>query len=127
LTKPYSPYHESRSHINTVQADNAIVPRPLEEYYDEVADTVSNVRDFYRLFEVPGLGHCGGGRSGLPVHLFEDLRAWVENGTAPDSSPVTITNLEGDTEERIICPYPLKPKLDKACGVAAPPVCWSCA
>ncbi|KEY69083.1 hypothetical protein S7711_09935 [Stachybotrys chartarum IBT 7711] len=107
-------------------ADNAIVPKPLEEYYEQVSDTVDDVRSFYRLFEIPGLGHCGGGRSGLPIHLFDDLKAWVENGIVPESSPVTITNLEGRTEERIICPYPEKPELDQDCGDSGNRDCWLC-
>ena len=67
------------------QADQAIPPKDTEHYYQAVSSTLSDVETFYRHFEVPGLGHCFGGRSGSPTTLFDKLRAWVENGTAPES------------------------------------------
>ncbi|KAH7305195.1 Tannase/feruloyl esterase [Stachybotrys elegans] len=107
-------------------ADNAILPTPLEQYYQSVSDVVSDVDGFFRYFEVPGLGHCAGGPGSLPIHLFEGLRAWVENGTAPEHSPVTITNLEGGIEERIICPYPQKPTFNESCAETGSRECWTC-
>jgi feruloyl esterase len=54
------------------------------------------VQDFYRLFLVPGMGHCGGGfgpnafgnTGGSPGDAERDmlnaLDRWVEKGTPPD-------------------------------------------
>lgn len=97
------------------------------KYYNEVSDLTPNVDDFYRHFEVPGMSHCTGGRSGDPTGLFDQLRAWVENGTAPDTSPVEITDLSGAVQLRILCPYPQKAQFDKDCGTAAEAQCWTCA
>ncbi len=72
------------------------------------------------------MGHCTGGPSGGPTSLFNQLRAWVENGTAPDQSPVKITDLAGAEQNRILCPYPQKAVFDRRCGVAAKARCWSC-
>ncbi|KAI1480301.1 tannase and feruloyl esterase [Daldinia eschscholtzii] len=105
--------------------DNIIPPKGTEQYYREVSKKVDNVEDFYRYFEIPGLAHCLGG-PGQPESLFAQLQAWVEDGVAPDSSPVSFSNSEGETQNRIICPYPRKAKYNSSCGDAAKEECWSC-
>jgi hypothetical protein len=98
-----------------------------EHYYEAVSAAMgSDVDSFYRHFEVPGLGHCFGGRGGSPTSLFEQLRAWVENGTAPESSPFEVTGLDGETQNRTLCSYPQTAELDKTCGDPASAACWSC-
>jgi hypothetical protein len=87
---------------------------------------VGNVRDFYRYYEVPGLSHCFGGHAGQPTSLFDQLRAWVENGTVPESTPYTIIDQTGATQDRILCPYPEKAVFDPACGDSADAACFSC-
>jgi hypothetical protein len=88
---------------------------------------VLNVDNFYRHFEVPGLGHCFGGYSGSPTTLFNLLRAWVENGAAPESASVEVTGLDGEVQQRSLCPYPqtAEPTASATCGVAETD-CWSC-
>ncbi|KAH6632833.1 Tannase/feruloyl esterase [Chaetomium tenue] len=107
--------------------DQLLSPKGTIKYYDAVSALVPDIHEFYRHFEIPGMGHCsGGGPSGNPTSLFDQLRAWVENGTAPDSSPVQVTDLEGAVGERILCPYPQKAIFDRDCGVAGERRCWSC-
>ncbi|KAK6209813.1 hypothetical protein QIS74_11397 [Colletotrichum tabaci] len=106
-------------------ADNIIPPGGTEDYYNAVADVDPEVRDFYRYFEAPGLGHCFGGASGSPTGLFQQLRNWVENGTAPEKTPIKIA--VGDTtHDRILCPYPQTSVFDHDCGDASKAGCWSC-
>ncbi|KAK6954835.1 hypothetical protein Daesc_004804 [Daldinia eschscholtzii] len=105
--------------------DNIIPPKGTEQYYREVSKKVDNVEDFYRYFEIPGLAHCLGG-PGQPESLFAQLQAWVEDGVAPDSSPVSFSNSKGETQNRILCPYPRKAKYNSSCGNAAKEECWSC-
>ena len=50
------------------------------------------MHDHYRLYEVPGLGHCAGGPGGHPTTIFNVLRTWVENGTVPETLPVSFAN-----------------------------------
>ena len=83
--------------------------------------------EFYRYYEVPGLGHCYGGYGGQPSSLFEQLRSWVENGTLPGSSPHTITTRQGTTEDRILCPYPQKAVYDPSCAQMGTAECFRCA
>jgi hypothetical protein len=106
----------------TIQADNVIPPGGSEQYYNAVKAQDATVRDYLRHFEVPGLGHCFGGSSGQPTHLFSQLRAWVEEGTAPEQSPIMIKDLDGKLQDRIICAYPEEPRFDRD-GDAS----WYCA
>jgi hypothetical protein len=63
------------------------------------------VRNWSRLFLVPGAGHCGGGPS---LDTFDALSAivrWVEQGSAPDSMPATGRAFPG--RSRPLCAFPL--------------------
>ncbi|KAI0158031.1 tannase and feruloyl esterase [Hypoxylon sp. FL1284] len=106
-------------------ADNLVPFKVTENYYESVSETVDNVQYFYRFFAIPGLGHCAGGYQ-QPTSLFAQLQAWVENGTAPDSSPVSFTSPDGVTQNRIICPWPKKSRFDASCGDPAKAECWAC-
>ncbi|KAK7416523.1 hypothetical protein QQX98_005127 [Neonectria punicea] len=107
-------------------ADNIIPPKATENYYNAVAEILPNIQDFYRYFEAPGLGHCFGGSSGQPNQLFSQLRAWVENGTAPERSNIKVNLPENKTQDRILCPYPEQAEFDTQCGDAGSEKCWSC-
>lgn len=116
-------------HILTVsQIDELLPSKGTTKYYNKVSALTPEVHDFYRHFEVPGMGHCAGGASGNPVGLFDQLRAWVENGTAPDQTPVKVTDLKGTETDRILCPYPQVAVLGRNCSVESDIdlECWSC-
>jgi len=57
------------------------------DYY-EAAERIIGERvatqDFFRLFVVPGMGHCGGGDGAYAVDYLSYLEAWVERGSAPE-------------------------------------------
>ncbi|KAI1460040.1 tannase and feruloyl esterase [Annulohypoxylon moriforme] len=106
--------------------DNTLPTKGSEKYFKEASALVSDVENFYRYFEIAGLGHCGYGPGGLPTGLFDQLRTWVENGTAPEHTAIQFQGLNGTTQDRIACPYPQKAKLDEACGDVANANCWSC-
>ena len=78
------------------------------DYYNRLAQAnggTERVRDWSRLFLVPGAGHCGGGPS---LDTFDALSAivrWVEEGTAPDS--VTATGRAFPGRSRPLCAYPM--------------------
>jgi feruloyl esterase len=93
----------------------------MGKYPDARTPAPGPTENFYRLFMVPGMGHCGGGvgpnsfgngtsaRPGDPERdAFAALERWVEQGVAPDrligagstpaTPPVPMT--------RPLCPYP---------------------
>jgi pimeloyl-ACP methyl ester carboxylesterase len=81
-------------------------------YYDAVTNKIPNVHDHYRMFEAPGVGHCSGGPGSTPETTFDALRAWVENGTVPETLPVQFADLNGTVNNRFLCPYPQKVRYD---------------
>ncbi len=44
----------------------------------------SKTQEFFRLFMVPGMGHCGGGPGAWVTDYVEPLVNWVEHGESPD-------------------------------------------
>ncbi|KAJ6026615.1 Tannase/feruloyl esterase [Penicillium canescens] len=111
-------FYESGGKILGFQGmmDQVIPVKGTERYYNAVSKVLPNVGEFYRMFEVPGLLHCSGGNGGQPSNTFDALRAWVENGTVPESLPHLYTPVEGGPEfERLLCPYPQMAVLKK-CG-----------
>lgn len=115
----------------TEQADQFIPDHGTRLYYENVMKMMSTidssveVQDFWRYFPVPGVAHCQGGPGGRPEKLFEQLRDWVEEGIAPDSSPVSFEH-SGQVYHRIACPYPQDATYDSHCGDPTIEKCWSC-
>ena len=63
------------------------------------------VRDFSRLYLVPGMGHCAGGAATLDrFDLLSAVVDWVEGGKAPESVVATGASLPG--RSRPLCAYP---------------------
>jgi feruloyl esterase len=59
------------------------------------------ITDFYRLFMVPGMGHCGGGAGPNSFDALTQLEAWVEKDIAPEQILAKGTNMT-----RPLCAYP---------------------
>lgn len=77
-------------------------------YYESLAPAnggAEAVREFSRLFLVPGMGHCGGGAATLDqFDLLSAIVDWVEDDVAPDRVTSTGTALAG--RSRPLCAYP---------------------
>jgi feruloyl esterase len=90
-------------------ADQQIPSGSSVEYYQNVLDTMGGARQVqnnYRLFMVPGMGHCGGGDGTSTFDMLSALEQWVEKGSAPDRIPAShVTNGTPD-RTRPLCPYP---------------------
>lgn len=87
-------------------ADPQPSPENSVEYFQEVQQKVGNTSDFYRLFMVPGMGHCQGGGTTDQFDKIGLIRAWVEEGKAPDAILARrMVNGKAD-RTRPLCPQP---------------------
>jgi len=90
-------------------ADAALNPLMGVDYYEKVVERMGpSTTDFFRLFMVPGMFHCGGGVGVTvrPLELSTPLVEWVEQGSAPDRI-VGQRAIEGEVvRSRPLCPYP---------------------
>jgi feruloyl esterase len=95
-------------------SDPQIPPLHSVQYYGSVVNamggTVGNagkVQEWYRLFMVPGMQHCGGGSGPNQFNAMAALERWRESGTAPDRLVAwRVTNNQMEMT-RPLCPYPL--------------------
>ncbi|HMV50843.1 MAG TPA: tannase/feruloyl esterase family alpha/beta hydrolase, partial [Blastocatellia bacterium] len=88
-------------------ADQALNARMGVEYYESVLQTLgANAKDFFRLFMVPGMFHCGGGVGCGSFDKLTPLIQWTENGKAPDSLPAAQIVNGKTVRTRPLCPYP---------------------
>jgi feruloyl esterase len=62
--------------------------------------------DYYRMFMVPGMGHCGGGPGTTSFDMLAALEHWVEQGKAPASIPASKVVNGQVVRTRPLCPYP---------------------
>jgi hypothetical protein len=119
--------------------DSGFSPEYAVQYHESVVQAVgknagiggeaaaNQTQNFYRLFMVPGMGHCTGGpgpnafgglaQPAAPLDSQHDLVSaledWVERGVAP--AQITATKYvkddpaQGIVMQRPICPYPEEP------------------
>jgi len=76
--------------------DPAIPPGYSLAYRDRLVATMGNVEDFYRLYMVPGMLHCGGGDAPTDIDWQGAIEAWVEGGKAP--AALTARDRQGGTQ-----------------------------
>jgi hypothetical protein len=91
-------------------SDAAILATSSVAYYEAVQKLLGSraaTQDFFRLFLVPGVHHCGGGPGLTEFDALTLLENWTEKGQAPDVMIAT-RKVNGVTERtRPIYPYPL--------------------
>jgi feruloyl esterase len=89
--------------------DPQISPASSAQYYQRVVERLGGadkVHDSYRLFMVPGMGHCSGGEGPNRFDMVTALEAWVEQRKAPDSIIASRPIDGGLQRTRPLCPYP---------------------
>jgi feruloyl esterase len=90
-------------------SDPQISPANSTQYYSRVVETLGGadkVRDSYRLFMAPGMGHCGGGEGPNTFDMVSALEQWVEKGKAPDQIVASHATNGVVDRTRPLCPYP---------------------
>jgi len=66
--------------------DEAVKPLSTIDYYETVERTMGGraaTQDFFRLFMLPGVGHCAGGEGAYAFDSLGYLEAWAEAGNPP--------------------------------------------
>jgi hypothetical protein len=108
-------------------ADAAIPYQNTVDYRRRVEAAMGGahaVDQFYRLFLVPGVEHCGGGNGPVPKSL-QALVDWVERDDAPEVLEARTTNDQGEPVTRELCAYPGKSKY-MGVGDANRASSWGC-
>lgn len=86
-------------------SDPGLSAKQLAAWYDRLAtDTGGHTQDWARLFLVPGMFHCSGGRSTDQFDPLQALQDWVEEGKAPERLLAHGSQLPGVA--RPLCPWP---------------------
>lgn len=89
-------------------ADPLITPMADIDYYEDslrVMGGLGAVQAWYRMFLLPGVGHCSGGPGPGSVDWYDAIVKWVEIGTPPSQVVASSSALT-----RPVFPYPLVAK-----------------
>jgi len=83
-------------------------PSPLNtlDYFKKVQTVVGESSAFYRLFMIPGMGHCAGGPGTDQFDKMAAITGWVEHGTAPNSLIASHLTKGKVDRTRPLCAYP---------------------
>ena len=88
-------------------ADSILQPMAGVNYYERAVEkNGSNTMDFFRLFMVPGMAHCGGGVGPDRHDPMTAMINWVEKSKAPDSMVASRVVNNQVVRTRPLCPYP---------------------
>jgi pimeloyl-ACP methyl ester carboxylesterase len=94
-------------------ADPALNPLSTIAYYDQLQARDPRLRDYARLFMMPGVLHCAGGAGPDVVDWFTPIAEWVERGRAPDRLIAQKRSADGRVlNARPLCPYPRRAVYD---------------
>ncbi len=88
-------------------ADPGLNPMMGVEYYESVQERMgASTTDFFRLFMVPGMFHCGDGPGPNQFDNVAPITDWVEKGTAPDAIRANKVTDGKVVRSRPLCAYP---------------------
>ena len=77
------------------------------DYYESALRKMGpNTSDFFRLFMLPGVFHCGGGVGPGAFDSLLTVVNWVENANAPDHITAARIVNGKSVRTRPLCPYP---------------------
>jgi len=94
-------------------SDPLLMPLMGVHYYESALQANGpHTTDFFRLFMMPGVFHCGGGYGPDQFDGMTQLIEWVEDGTAPDAIRATQTENGNVVRTRPLCPYPQVARYD---------------
>jgi tannase/feruloyl esterase len=88
-------------------SDPALTTLGSIRYYEQVQARDAQVRDYFRMFLLPGVLHCGGGPGPDNADWTIAIADWVENNKAPERIVARKLDAGGAVSRtRPLCPYP---------------------
>jgi feruloyl esterase len=88
-------------------SDAALTALGTIKYYEQVQARDAQVRDYARLFMMPGVLHCAGGPGPDQVDWTSAIDTWVEHGRSPDRLVARKLASDGTASRtRPLCVYP---------------------
>ncbi len=89
-------------------ADPALNPLMGVEYYEAVMKRMGpSTKEFFRLFMMPGVFHCGGGVGCASFDHMAAIMDWVERGRPPEGLVASRAEKGKPLRTRPLCAYPL--------------------
>jgi feruloyl esterase len=94
-------------------ATSASHPYALVDYYERVRREIRHTKSFFRLYMIPGMGHCGRSPGNIGPNntdfdqMFPQLEKWVEKHIAPREVVSTALKTSVPTRTRLLCPHPM--------------------
>ena len=89
-------------------ADPALNPLQASSTHEQVRAKDAGAPDYFRMFLMPGVLHCGGGAGPDTADWAGTLANWVEKGQAPTRVVASKIVSGSTTMSRPLCPYPEK-------------------
>jgi feruloyl esterase len=88
-------------------SDPAITALGTIGYFREVSRHDPDAAEDVRLFMMPGMLHCNGGKGPTHANFLAELDNWLESGTPPEEIEAFYKNAEGKhSGSRPLCAYP---------------------
>ena len=81
-------------------------------YYESVMKADPEAKDYFRLFLLPGVLHCGGGPGPDQADWVRLITEWVEKGQPPERVILSKTRNGKTVMSRPVFPYPRKAQYD---------------
>jgi feruloyl esterase len=86
--------------------DPALSAYATIDHYNAVKAKDPDIKDYMRLFLLPGVLHCGGGDGPSQIDWIALIRDWVENNKAPERVIASKTIGGKEVMTRPVFPYP---------------------
>ena len=87
-------------------SDPALTALGSIRYYEQVESRDAQVRDYFRMFMMPGVLHCAGGPGPDNADWAAAIDAWVDAGKAPERVIARKVANGAVTRTRPLCVYP---------------------
>jgi feruloyl esterase len=87
-------------------SDPALTALGSIRYYEQVQARDPNAGDYFRMFMMPGVLHCGGGPGPDNADWAAAIDAWADGGKAPERIVARKVSSGATTRTRPLCAYP---------------------